>query len=111
MNPAISNPFFFSSFGTVTHVNEEEKTAAVAMEDKSGFCLVRYQQADSLKKGDILDLGSRKPGTNSDIFNQTQHKKNNRAHPADQYGGFPVKEILLEAAAIRVYTSYQSTSV
>lgn len=75
MNPAISNPFFFSSFGTVTHVNEEEKTAAVAMEDKSGFCLVRYQQADSLKKGDILDLGSRKPGTNSDIFNQTQHKK------------------------------------
>ena len=75
MNPAIINPFLFSSFGTVTHVNEEEKTAAVTMEDKSGFCLVRYQQADSLKKGDILDLGSRKPGTNPDIFNQTQHKK------------------------------------
>jgi len=44
------------------------------MEDKSGFCLVRYEQADSMKKGDVLDLGTRKPGLNPDTFNQTQHR-------------------------------------
>jgi len=75
MNPDISNPFFFSSLGTITAVNEAEKTAAIEMEDRSGFCLVRYEQADSLKKGDVLDLGTRKPGLHPDTFNQTQQKK------------------------------------
>ena len=75
MIPDISNPFFFSSLGIITHVNEAEKTAAVEMEDKSGFCLVRYEQADDLKKNDVVDLGTRKTGPNPDTFNQTQHKK------------------------------------
>jgi len=75
MIPDISNPFFFSSLGTITHVNEAEKTAAVEMEDKSGLCLIRYEQEDSLKKGDVLDLGTRKPGRNPDTFNLTQDKK------------------------------------
>jgi len=75
MIPDISNPFFFSSLGTITHVNEAEKTAAIEMEDKSGFCLVRYEHADSLKKGDVLDLANRKPGSNPDTFNQTQQKE------------------------------------
>jgi len=75
MEPDLSNPFFFSSLGTITHVNEVEKSAAIEMEDKSGFCLIRYEQTDSLKKGDVLDLGTRKPGLNSDTFNQTQQKK------------------------------------
>ncbi len=75
MIPDITNPFFFSSFGTTTHINEPEKTAAIEMEDKSGFCLIRYQHPDDLKTGDILDLGTREPGPNPDAFNQTQHKK------------------------------------
>jgi len=75
MIPDISNPFFFSSLGTVTDVNITEKTAAIEMEDKSGFCLIRYEQADDLNKNDILDLSTRNLGINPDTFNQTQQKK------------------------------------
>jgi len=75
MNLDISNPFFFSSLGIITHVNIAEKTAAIEMEDKSGFCLIRYLHTDDLKKGDVLDLGTRKPGFNPDTFNQTQQQK------------------------------------
>ncbi|PIQ22130.1 MAG: hypothetical protein COW65_04910 [Cytophagales bacterium CG18_big_fil_WC_8_21_14_2_50_42_9] len=71
----IPNPFFFSNLGAVTDVNITEKIAAIEMEDKCGFCLIRYEQADDLKKGDILDFGTRKTGTNLDTFNQTQQKK------------------------------------
>jgi len=74
MSPAIFNPFFFSSLGTVKALNKTDKTAAIEMEDKSGFCLVRYQHSADLQLGDILDLGTR---TNPDpnIFNQSQQKK------------------------------------
>ena len=74
MSTAIFNPFFFSSLGTVKALNITDKTAAIEMEDKSGFCLVRYQQSADLHIGDILDLGTR-ISTDPDIFNQSQQKK------------------------------------